>query len=224
MYQKIIEDVKTFSEPAFAEWLKPFLNFNEYPNEIIIGVRVPILRKLAKKYANIDCLVLEKLLKNNIHELRALAIFIMLLKVKSEPQRICDLYLKNLKYINNWDLVDYSAPHIVAPNVSIETLKELAESNYLWANRVAMVSTIYYIKQGDFDLALDFAKKFICHNHHLMHKAAGWMLREIGKQDEKILIDFLKIHSDKMPSVMRSYAIERLKNKKASLVKNKKKC
>jgi 3-methyladenine DNA glycosylase AlkD len=161
----------------------------------------------------IDLIQLELLLKNEIHEARALAIFIMLLKVKKEPDLICKMYLYNLDYINNWDLIDYSAPHIVAPNVEENVLRKLAESGYLWANRVAMVSTIYYIKRKDFNLALEFAKKFMKHEHHLMHKASGWMLREIGKQDENILRNFLEKHSSTMPAIMRNYAKERLKNK-----------
>ena len=135
----------------------------------------------------------------------------MLKKAKKEPQKISKIYLENLEFINNWDLIDYSAPHIVAPNVGKDKLRELANSDYLWANRVAMVATIYFIKQKDFTLTLEFAEKFISHPHHLMHKASGWMLREVGKQDERVLIEFLKRFSNKMPSVMRSYAKERLK-------------
>ena len=150
-------------------------------------------------------------MKNKIHEARALAIFIMILRSKNDPEEMCRIYLENLDYINNWDLIDYSAPHIIAPNVSSEKLEELSNSKYLWANRVAMVSTIFFIKKGDFSLALNFAKKYMTHPHHLMHKAAGWMLREIGKKDEKILRDFLKKYSSKMPTIMRSYAKEKLK-------------
>ena len=211
MYQEIIEKLKSLSEPKFAGWLAPFLSIDESSEEKILGIRVPILRKMAKNFCDIDTETLEKLLSSNYHEAKSLAIFIMLLKSKKEPNLICELYLKNLEYINNWDLVDYSAPHIVAPNVDKEVLKTLAESDYLWANRVAMVSTIYYIKQKDYALTLEFAKKFMTHPHHLMHKASGWMLREVGKQDEKVLIEFLNKYSSKMPSVMRSYAKERLK-------------
>ena len=211
MYQEIIENLKALSEPKFAGWLAPFLSINENSEEKILGIRVPILRKMAKNFCDIDIETLEKLLRSNYHEAKSLAVFIMLLKSKKEPNLICELYLKNLEYINNWDLVDYSAPHIVAPNVDKEVLKTLAESDYLWANRVAMVSTIYYIKQKDYALTLEFAKKFMTHPHHLMHKASGWMLREVGKQDEKVLIEFLNKYSSKMPSVMRSYAKERLK-------------
>ena len=169
------------------------------------------MRKLAKKHKDIDLITLEKLLTNNIHESRALAVFIMILRSKKEPDVMCKMYLENLEYINNWDLIDYSAPHIVAPIVDKKCLHELAESDYLWANRVAMVAMIYYIKQGNFDLTLEFAEKFINHNHHLMHKAAGWMLREVGKKDVEVLKQFLNKFSSKMPSVMLSYATERLR-------------
>lgn len=211
MYKKIIEDVQSFAEPKFAEWIKPYINISNYSEEKVLGVRTPILRRLAKKYKNVDLKILKKLLQNKIHEVRALAIFIMLLKTKEEPLLICELYLQNLDYINNWDLIDYSAPHIVAPYVTNDVLRKLAKTDYLWANRVAMVSTIYYIKQGEFDLALELAEQFINHKHHLMHKAAGWMLREIGKKDVRVLKDFLQKHSKTMPAIMRSYASERLK-------------
>lgn len=211
MCKKIINHLETLSEPAFADWLRPFLNLTKDSNEKVLGIRVPRLRKLANEYKDIPDETLLNLLKSNIHEAKSLAIFIMLKKVKKEPEKICKIYLNNLEYINNWDLIDYSAPHIIAPNVDEKTLRELANSDYLWANRVAMVSTIYYIKQKDFQLALEFAEKFIYHPHHLMHKASGWMLREIGKQNESVLIRFLEKFSTQMPSVMRSYAKERLK-------------
>ena len=208
MYKKIIAELETLAEPEFAKWLKPFLSITDEP---LLGVRVPKLRKLAKANKEISEDTLLQLLKSEIHEARALALFIMLHKAKKEPQKMCRIYLENLKYINNWDLIDYTAPHIVAPCCGEKVLKELAESDYMWANRVAMVSTIYFIKQGDFKLALEFAKKFMSHPHHLMHKASGWMLREIGKKDEKVLRDFLEKYSTQMPSVMRSYAREKLK-------------
>ena len=208
MYQKIIKEVKSFSEPNFAIWLKPFLSIKENSNEIVLGVRVPILRKLAKKYKDISFDTIEKLLRSEYHDIRELALFIMVLRSKKEPQRMCEMYLDNLQYINNWDLIDYTCPHIVAPNVEKKVLIELSESDYMWANRIAMVSTIYYIKQRDFSLTLEFAKKFMKHPHHLMHKACGWMLREVGKKDKKVLKEFLVVYSSQMPSVMRSYAKE----------------
>ena len=211
MYQEILKLLKAYEEPKYAEWLKPFIRFDEYQNEELLGVRVPTLRKLAKNYKNIDKNDLIKILHSNIHEMRLLAVFIMVLKSKKEPIEMCEIYLENLDYINNWDIIDYTAPHIVSPNISKNKLKELANSNYLWANRVAMVSMIYFIKQRDFNLTLEFAKKFMYHKHHLMHKAAGWMLREIGKVDINVLKDFLKENEKNMPAIMRSYATEHLK-------------
>lgn len=208
MYQKIVDELKLLAESDFAEWLKPFLSITENSLEEVWGVRVSHLRKIAKKYKDIEISLLKKLLSSSVHDIRELAIFIMLEKCKKDSKIICELYLDNLEYINNWDLIDYSAPHIVAPNVSEKQLRELANSEYLWANRVAMVSTIYFIKQNNFDLALEFAEKFISHPHHLMHKAAGWMLREVGKKDISVLEQFLETHSKNMPSVMRSYAKE----------------
>ena len=213
MYKEILEEINLYAETNFASWLRPFLSINMNSSEKVIGVRVPTLRKMAKKYATIDELDLLKLLQSNIHEHRALAIFIMLLKSKKDPKMIADLYLKNLEYINNWDLIDYSAPHIIAPHVNVEVLHQLADSDYMWANRVAMVSTIYFIKKDNYDLALDFAEKFISHKHHLMHKASGWMLREIGKRNEEVLKDFLMKHSSEMPAIMRSYATEKLRKR-----------
>ena len=213
MYQKIIEELKKLSEPEFAAWLRPFLSLTVESEDIILGIRVPFLRKKAFEYKNLDIFTLQKLLQSEYHEARELALFIMLLKSKKEPQLMCDLYLNNLKYINNWDLIDYTAPHIVAPFVSEKKLKELAESNYMWTNRVAMVSTIYLIKKNDYKLALELAEKFITHPHHLMHKAAGWMLREIGKRDRQVLLDFLQKFSFTMPAIMKSYAKEKLRKK-----------
>ena len=210
MYKEILEKVTLHSEPKFADWLKPLLSINDSSKEIVIGVRVPILRKLAKTYQNIDYKTLQQLLNSNIHEIKELAIFIMLLKNKKESKKMCELYLKNLDKINNWDLIDYSAPHIIAPNLTDDELRKLANSDYLWANRVAMVSCIYFIKQHNFSLTLEFAKKFITHPHHLMHKASGWMLREVGKKDANILLEFLAEHEKNMPAIMKSYAKEKL--------------
>jgi 3-methyladenine DNA glycosylase AlkD len=210
MYQKIIKEIKSFSDEKYKTWITPLLKNNT--NDVILGVRVPILRKLAKKYSsNIDLEVLTKLLHSEFHEVREFALFVMLIKSKETPQLMCDLYLKNLKYINNWDLIDYTAPYIIAPVVSKEQLLTLANSNDLWSNRVAMVATIYYIKQKKYELTLDLAKKYMKHSHHLMHKAAGWMLREVGKQDLVVLKSFLEKYESSMPAVMRSYAKERIK-------------
>ena len=212
MYNEILEELNFISDENFARWQRPFLNLNEDSEEILLGIRVPLLRKMAKRYQNIDMELIQKLLDSNIHEAKSLAIFVMLIQVKKEPIQVSELYLKKLDKINNWDLIDYSAPYIVAPYVNITVLRELACSDYLWANRVAMVSTIHYIRQGNFELALEFAEKFISHKHHLMHKAAGWMLREVGKKDVDVLFKFLKKNSKSMPAIMKSYAKEKIRD------------
>ena len=212
MYQKIVEETLSFSDPSFAEWIKPYLNIKDDLEDLVVGIRVPILRKLAKKYKNIDLDILKKLLNNKIHEIRALAIFIMLIKSKKISNDMCKMYLENLDFINNWDLIDYSAPYIVAPFVSKNKLIELSKESNLWANRIAIVSTIYYIRQYDFDLTLRIAKEFINHKHHLIHKATGWMLREVGKRDINTLLCFLSENEKIMPSIMRSYACEKIRN------------
>lgn len=211
MYKKILDELETLKDSEYAEWIRPLLSIHENSSEKILGIRVPYLRKLAKTYKEISLGEIESLLQSDIHELRLLAILIMILRVKKEPETILDLYLQNLDFINNWDLIDYSAPYIVAPNIKEEGLRELANSEYLWANRVAMISTIYYIKKSDFRLALEFAEKYINHSNHLIHKAAGWMLREVGKKDINVLIEFLETHSSKMPAIMRSYAREKIR-------------
>lgn len=212
MYNEILEELNFISDENFARWQRPFLNLNEDSEEILLGIRAPLLRKMAKRYQNIDMELIQKLLDSNIHEAKSLAIFVMLIQVKKEPIQVSELYLKKLDKINNWDLIDYSAPYIVAPYVNITVLRELACSDYLWANRVAMVSTIHYIRQGNFELALEFAEKFISHKHHLMHKAAGWMLREVGKKDVDVLLKFLKKNSKSMPAIMKSYAKEKIRD------------
>ena len=213
MDKEILQILKSESDEKFANWLKPYINLTNNTDEIVLGIRVPILRKLASVYKNIEIEDLINLLHSKYHEARMLALFIMLKKVKQFPEMMCKIYLDNLDYINNWDLIDYTAPHIVAPNVSPNKLRELFESDYLWATRVAIVSTIYYIKRGDYQLILEFAQKTMQHPHHLIHKATGWMLREVGKTDKKVLKEFLLVHKSEMPSIMKNYANEKLKIK-----------
>jgi 3-methyladenine DNA glycosylase AlkD len=207
MYQEIIEELHSLADPVFAKWLSPFLGNPK--DDVILGIRVPKLRRIAKRvYKFIDNETVSNLLNNDYHEARELALFIMILKSKYEPQTMCDIYLSNIKRINNWDLIDYTAPHIIAPVLSKGELKRLANDKLMWINRIAMVSTIYYIKQNDFDLTIEFAEKFLNHPHHLMHKAVGWMLREVGKRNLDLLEQFLFKYEKQMPAVMKSYAKE----------------
>jgi 3-methyladenine DNA glycosylase AlkD len=127
---------------------------------------------------------------------------------------IVQMYLDNTKFINNWGLVDISAHHIVGKyfHSDDKIFETLSDSNDLWENRIAIVATQTFIKQSNFELTLRLCKKFLKHTHHLIHKACGWMLREVGKKDESVLVDFLQKHHKNMPRIMLSYAKERLKN------------
>lgn len=180
----------------------------------IAGVRIPILRQIAKQYRDISLEEVEALLQEELHEARFVALVILISKFKKNLTEIFNIYLNNTRFINNWDLVDISAPHIVGEfcvRMSVrEPIWNLANSDNLWENRIAMVSSWAFIKKNDLSLTLELAKHFMNHNHHLIHKAVGWLLREVGKKDEAILVNFLKEYKSKLPKITVSYAKERL--------------
>jgi 3-methyladenine DNA glycosylase AlkD len=184
--------------------------------DIFLGIRVPELRKLAKEYRDIPWSEAEKLLRSPIHEERLLALLIfVLLFSKGNPstqKEIYTLYLNNTKFINNWDLVDTSAQHIVGiflMDKSKKPLYRLAKSTNIWERRIAIMSTFYFIRQNVFSETLRIAQMLLCDKEDLIHKAVGWMLREIGKRDLQIEENFLKPHYNKMPRTMLRYAIEK---------------
>lgn len=216
---KITEEVKQYCEKDFALWISPILQVTEGgygENDKLYGVRVPVLRKIAKKYASISLDAAELLLHDEYHEIRLLALFILTIKFKTnkhERREIVELYLRNASYINNWDLVDMSAPHILGHYVyenieKLSLLEELSDSGHLWKERIAIVSTQYLIKQGLYEPTIKLAEKYLVHPHHLIHKASGWMLRELGKKDINELYSFLDKFADKMPRTMLRYSIE----------------
>jgi len=184
--------------------------------DVFLGITVPVLRKLSTEYA--ECPVMEavQLLKSSIHEERLLALFLLIHAFsKGDDQvkrEIYSLYLKNTRYINNWDLVDLSAPNIVGTYLldkSRKPLYELARARGLWKKRIAILATFRFIRQNDFDDALRLSKILLTDEHDLIHKAVGWMLREIGKRELKAEERFLKQHYKRMPRTMLRYAIER---------------
>ncbi|MBD3238185.1 MAG: DNA alkylation repair protein [Candidatus Moranbacteria bacterium] len=188
-----------------------------------IGVRVPILRQLAKKYyKQINFKNLKQLLDSKIHEYRQIALFIIILQFKNnknltQSKKIYDFYLKNLKRVNNWDLVDCSAHKIIGAYLlnkkDKSVLDKLATHNNLWFNRIAIISTFAFIDQGELNTALKLIKKLINHPHDLIHKACGWVLREIGKKDINKLKIFLERYYERMPRTMLRYAIEKFEQK-----------
>lgn len=181
-----------------------------------LGITVPVLRKFAKECRETGVTEIVQLLRSSIHEERLLALFLLVQAYSSGDdslkKKIYTLYIKNSRYVNNWDLVDLSAPNIVGNYLasrSREPLYALARSRELWKRRISIVGTLPFIRQNDFSDTLKIATILIGDQHDLIHKATGWMLREVGKRDQAILEKFLIGCYKKMPRTMLRYAIER---------------
>lgn len=180
------------------------------------GITVPVLRKLTKEYDGLPLGEMLKLLHAGMHEERLLAL-LMLIRAFTRgdnvlKKKIFKLYLRNTQYINNWDLVDLTAPHIIGAYLADkrrEPLYILARSRDLWQRRIAILSTFTFIRQNDFDDTLAISAMLLGDEHDLIHKAVGWMLREIGKRNLMVEEQFLQRHYKNMPRTMLRYAIER---------------
>lgn len=184
--------------------------------DIFIGVRVPKIRNLVKQYQHAPISVPKQLLKSKIHDERQLALFMFVdLFNRSEEavqKSIFDYYLKHTRHINNWDLVDISADKIVGAWLfkrNRAPIRKMVKSESLWERRISIISTFYFIRQYDFRDTLKFAKRLLKDKHDLIHKATGWMMREVGKRDQRVEEQFLKQHYKKMPRTMLRYAIEK---------------
>lgn len=184
--------------------------------DIFWGITVPEQRKIAQQFKEISLSQIQELLNNQIHECRLTSLLILIEKFKkSEPieqAKIFKLYLKNYQNINNWDLVDLSAPAIVGNYLldkDRKILYDLAKSNDLWKKRIAIVATYAFIKNKDLEDTFKIAKILLNDSHDLIHKAVGWMLREAGKRNKEKEIDFLKKYALKMPRMMLRYSIEK---------------
>jgi len=186
-----------------------------------IGVVVPDIRRVAKQFRDLDLATIIELLHSPIHEERLCALLIMVDAYgrgdSKTREKIFRAYLKNTRYINNWDLVDLTAPQIIGQHLADrprEVLYRLAGSKLLWDRRIAVLACFWFIKQGDCADILALTKKIMQDQHDLMHKSLGWMLRETGKRcSEKILTDFLDEYAADMPRTMLRYSIERLDEK-----------
>jgi 3-methyladenine DNA glycosylase AlkD len=181
-----------------------------------LGIKVPEIRKLAKEYQAITLTEAIQLLQSEIHEERLLALLILVRSYargeEHTKKRIYGLYLRNTRYINNWDLVDTSAEHIVGAFLkdrSKRPLYDLARSNDLWERRIAIMATFHFIKRHEFTWTLRIARMLLSDTEDLIHKAVGWMLREVGKRHLAAEEQFLKKYYRKMPRTMLRYAIER---------------
>ena len=197
--------------------------------DVFLGIPVPEQRKVAKKYIGLSFDDILELLSGKIHEFRLTALLILVLKYSkaddSEKEIIYNFYLKNTKSVNNWDLVDLTAPKIVGDyllNRDRSILFELVKSDSLWERRIAVLATFCFIKNNDFNDAFSISKMLIQDQHDLIHKAVGWMLREIGKRDQEALEDFLIKYHKQMPRTMLRYSIEKFEEEKRKYYLSKK--
>ncbi len=181
-----------------------------------LGVKVPVLRGFAKQQADATLTEIKSLLRSPFHECRMVALFMLIRKYNagddSLKEIIFNLYLKSSPYINNWDLVDLTAPNIVGHYLSDkkrDTLYKLVKSPSIWERRISIIATFYFIRQNQFQDTFRLADKLINDKEDLIHKAVGWMLRESGKRNFELLENFLFTRYAKMPRTMLRYAIEK---------------
>jgi 3-methyladenine DNA glycosylase AlkD len=184
--------------------------------DILLGLRAEVMHRMSKEYHSLPLRDLRVLLRSPVHEDRSLALLILVRQATrgddAIKQRIYELYLTHTRYVNNWDLVDGSAPEIVGGYLidkSRKPLVELARSASIWERRISIVATHYFIRQGQFADTLHIARLLLRDQEDLIHKAVGWMLRETGKRDQPTLEDFLRRHGKVMPRTTLRYAIER---------------
>ena len=233
----ILKEIKTLSNPKKAEILARFFKTGKGQygeGDKFLGITVPESRKIAHKHSNLNFIEIEKLLKNKYHEVRLVALLILIQKYKTSPRsdlgerkKIVKFYLKNTKYINNWDLVDLSAHYILGDylyNNKISHKSDLwlgdkilikfTKSKNLWERRIAIISTFAFIYKGESDWTFKIVRMLLNDQEDLIHKACGWMLREVGKRVSVLkLKTFLDSYGSKMPRTMLRYAIEKLPEK-----------
>lgn len=207
------------AEPGRAPILQRFFKTGpgEYAEgDVFLGVTVPRIRKLVRRFEDMPLPAVKRLLRSRIHEERLLALLIMVRQYQCGDEnlraRVFHLYLDNLKWINNWDLVDVTAEHVIGAHLANRDrrlLYELAAAPGLWHRRVAVLATFHFIRRGDFADTLRLAARLLEDERDLIHKAVGWMLREVGNRDRAAEEAFLRKHLKRMPRTMLRYAIEK---------------
>jgi 3-methyladenine DNA glycosylase AlkD len=218
------QELEQLADPKQQAILQRFFKTGkgEYgEGDIFLGIKVPVQRQLAKKYHDLPLIEIPKLLHSPIHEHRLTALLLLInLYIKATAKTknsIFEFYLNNVNHINNWDLVDLSAPPIVGDYLldkSRAILYQLAHSDHLWQKRIAILATFTFIKHHQFDDTLKLATILLHDQHDLIHKAVGWMLREVGKRNQAIEEAFLNQHFQEMPRTMLRYAIEKFAEEK----------
>lgn len=231
--QSLKTDLLKSADPEKAKILAGFFKTGKGQygeGDIFLGIMVPAQRQVAKRYASLPLKDVKSLLASQIHEHRLTAMFILVGQYQKSDDLmksdIANFYLAHTSCINNWDLVDLSAPHIIGDhflNKDMTMLYDLAKSENLWERRIAIMATFAFIRKKRFNEALDISEMLLHDRHDLIHKAVGWMLREIGKRDLKRQEGFLKKHAHEMPRTMLRYAVECFDKKRRAYWMNRKK-
>lgn len=213
------DELKKRADPARAKVSQSFFKTGkgEYgEGDVFWGIRVPDIRTVAKRSKNVSLVEVSSLLHDKVHECRMCALMILLEQYNKaegvKKEKVVQFYLDNKSQVNNWDLVDGSAPYILGDYLLTRDrsiLYTFAKSSDLWTRRIAIVATQTFIRNDDFEDTLRLSELLMKDKHDLMHKACGWMLREVGKRDEQVLVLFLEKHAKTMPRTMLRYAIER---------------
>lgn len=224
---EIRKKIEAEKNPAQALILQRFFKTGKGDygeGDVFYGIKVPVQRKIVKQFKDLSYDDLQILISSKIHEERLIAALILVERFKRSDKQarkvIFNFYLKNRKGINNWDLVDLSAPNIVGEfllDKKKDLLYKFARSKNLWQKRISILSTFTFIRNGLFEDTLEISKILLNDKHDLIHKAVGWMLREVGNRDIKAEEDFLKIHYKTMPRTMLRYAIEKFPENKRKL-------
>ncbi len=218
MLLNLQKDVKKLENKKKAKVLAGFFKTGEGEygyGDVFLGIPVPESRKIALKYRDLGFEDILQLLRSEIHEERLIALLILVHQFQHDEmlqRRIYEFYLKNIKFVNNWDLVDMSADKIVGAYLSDKpktVIYKLAKSTNLWERRIAMISTYYFIKNNDYDDAINIAEALITDENDLIQKAVGWMLREVGNRDKKTEEQFLKKYHKVMGRTALRYAVEK---------------
>jgi 3-methyladenine DNA glycosylase AlkD len=217
----ILQELLSVANPEKAKFLQGFFKTGKgqyAEGDIFLGIVAPITRDIVKKSPPLPFSEIQLLLDSEFHEARLAGLLLLVKQFKkskkeNERKGIFDFYLKNVRKANNWDLVDVTCRDVIGLYLleykeGRGLLYQLAGSDNLWEQRVAIVSTWTFIKHKQFDDTLSLAEKLLSHPHDLMHKAVGWMLREVGKKDRRVLVDFLEKHYKNMPRTCLRYAIE----------------
>ena len=214
----VFEELKLMADPEKAVHLQRFFKTGpgEYAEgDLFLGVVNPLTRSIAKANKSLPISELQILVKNKYHEARLCALVIATERYKkakpAEKKELYDFFIKNTRYIDNWDLVDVTCPHVIGAYLldkDRSILYEFAKSKNLWKQRIAIISSGTFVRNRDFTDTIALAEILMDHKHDLMHKAVGWMLREIGKRDKETLSEFLEKYATKMPRTALRYAIE----------------